>query len=245
VPEPTLPGNFLRTNTGTWEAGLPLTGGTLTGPGNLTTSGFVTIGNPATDPTGSIRLTPGSDMLMMPVLRVSDGPGLNQLGQWGWNGLVVGVPTGPPVFAPGSINTPGGYFVNGVSIGTPPFLPLAGGTLTAPGWLSVNELRLDPTMNDWRISYDINGLTVNPSWTSFPFLRVGPGGVVTIGNATAGAMGGGGNLNISGDYFRNGVNIFAPLHLPTYNNLLPQPGDIWWDGTNLNFQTATTTVTLA
>jgi hypothetical protein len=140
---------------------LPLAGGTLSGPGNLTTSGFVSIGNPATDPTASVRLTPGSDMLSMPALFVSDGPGLNQMGRWGWNGIVVGQPTGAPVFSPGSVNAEGGYFINGTSIGTPPFLPLAGGMLTP--------------------------------------------------------------------------QIIAA----------PQPGTIWYDGTNLLFRTATTTVTLA
>ena len=31
IPEPTTAGNFLRTGVGTWVAGVPLTGGTLTG----------------------------------------------------------------------------------------------------------------------------------------------------------------------------------------------------------------------
>jgi hypothetical protein len=38
----------------------------------------------------------------------------------------------------GTVNTTGGYQVNGVSIGTPPFLPLAGGTMNAAASISMS-----------------------------------------------------------------------------------------------------------
>jgi hypothetical protein len=39
--------------------------------------------------------------------------------------------------------------------------------------------------------------------------------------------------------------VHAPGNFPVYNNLTPQDGDLWYDGTHLNFQQGATTVVVA
>jgi hypothetical protein len=178
----------------------------------------------------------------------------------GW--LVVGAPTGPAMMPDvGNVNISGSYSVNGVSIGTPPFLPLTGPAATRTGPLTINttgladQLTLTSTGGTAGMTLGnfASGAMVEWAGTSMTFtvmptfaqiLSISAVGIQT-GATTGPAVTGSGNINMAGDLFKNGVNVFAPLNLPVYNNLLPQPGDLWFDGTNLNFRNSTTTVVIA
>lgn len=127
IPEPTTAGNYLRTNTGTWVAGLPLSGGTLSSPGNLTMPGTFGIGNFS-----------GLMTLGMPDFRLISAAqnvilsGLNAAGSAYVDALTirtydpasvtvnvplrVGAPTGTAVTGAGNVNVSGGYYVNGVAL---------------------------------------------------------------------------------------------------------------------------------
>jgi len=173
IAEPTATGNFLRSNTGSWVAGLPLSGGTTTGP--ITNSGLFSTTGSASGLAFDDRAL-GSSSGWIWYGQSGEARLYSYAAGWwvlafGANGVMtVGTPSGPAVTGAGNINCTGIY-VNGVGLGTGitdgsdavagqvgEVLQDSGLTsVTLGGWsgTAVGQLTLSP--GDWELSGYVYG----------------------------------------------------------------------------------------
>jgi hypothetical protein len=173
---------------------LPLAGGSISNAIQGINS-VVSITNTETGMLGgrALTLSSGGSQATTPALHVTNSTagGLaalftGQVRVLGAN-LMIGSATGTALA--GDVNISGSYMVNGVSLGTGPFLPLAGGTIAGT---TTNALTVTTTVGS---AISVNG--AGGSIYANGALRVGfP--IETAGN-------GAGDINVAGGYFMQGI----------------------------------------
>lgn len=213
IPEPTSVGSFLRTNTGTWVAGLPLTGGTISGATRINAA--LSLGDLAIGALGpDFRIVPewpslsihgydftGLTRVNAITIRTATAPvgvTINPVP------LIVGTPTGPAVTGAGNINVSGGYYVNGA--------PFVSGGETGPQGPQGPPGQTGPAG-----ATGPQGPQGNASTVPGPAGPTGPQGPVGPGSTVPGPAGPTGPV---GEYARVNLDVTAPAN--------PQRGDLWW-----------------
>lgn len=187
IPEPTTAGNYLRTNTGTWVAGLPLTGGLLGGVNN--------------------------DIQLDVNLRVASGTGI-RVNNWGstsatginveqWGsapGLNIGYAgTGRAVSIiannPGYSSTTTGLYLRGDSVAAQVLIE---GWRVNPTTTRMFAIRANGSVQIVHESIIIGAVS------ELPNVALDVRGNVAVGDPTGPTVTGAGSVNISGGYYVNG-----------------------------------------